>query len=209
MTFEKGRVMNVEVISATSKPIHLLSFAAGICYGKADQFSEKRVRNCIKMGHTSIVEHAVVSYHIDGISRSCLAQLCRHRHISLSVQSQRYCKFDEKTLKDGNWYVTPPSVKVDSKTLEEYCDDMDCQLKKYINLTKIGVKSEDARFLLPESTKTRLVMSTNARELQSILKLRLDSHAQWEIRELAQNMYDRAHDIDDEWATLVEWLLEF
>lgn len=201
--------MNVEVISATSRPIHLLSFAAGICYGKSDQFSEKRVKNCIKMGHTSIVEHAVVSYHIDGISRSCLAQLCRHRHISLSVQSQRYCKFDEKTLKGGNWYVTPPSVKVDSKTLEEYCDDMDCQLKKYINLTKIGVKAEDARFLLPESTKTSLVMSTNARELQSIMKLRLDSHAQWEIRGLANEMVAETEALDDEWKQLIEWLLEF
>ena len=62
---------------------------------------------------------------------------------------------------------------------------------------------------MPEATKTELTFTTNARELQSILKLRLDSHAQWEIRELAQNMYDQAHDIADEWATLVEWLLEF
>lgn len=199
----------VKILDYTESPLHLISYAAGVCYNKQDVYNEKRVRGCIKAGHGSVVEHVHIVYELSNISRSCLAQLCRHRHISLSVQSQRYCKFDEKTLKDGNWYVTPPSVKVDSKTLEEYCDDMDSQLKKYINLTNLGVKAEDARFLLPESTKTRLVMSTNARELQSILKLRLDSHAQWEIRGLANEMVVETEALNDEWKQLIEWLLEF
>ena len=201
--------MNVEVISATSKPIHLLSFAAGICYGKADQFSEKRVRNCIKMGHTSIVEHAVVSYHIDGISRSCLAQLCRHRHTSMSVKSQRYCKFTEDDIKSDEWYVTPPSILNEEKALSSYRSIMKECMKEYLVASSSGHKAEDARFMLPEATKTELTFTTNARELQSILKLRLDSHAQWEIRELANEMVVETEALNDEWKQLIEWLLEF
>lgn len=199
----------VKILDYTEKPLHLISYAAGVCYNKQDVYSENRVKNCIKAGHGSVVEHAHIVYELSNISRSCLAQLCRHRHISLSVQSQRYCKFDEETLESGGWYVVPPSVEVDSKTLSDYCDSMDSQLKNYIELTNIGVKPEDARFLLPESTKTHLVMSTNARELQSILKLRLDSHAQWEIRGLANEIVVKTEALNDEWKQLVEWLIEF
>lgn len=201
--------MDVTVLDSTKYPLQLISYAAGVCYNKQDNYSEKRVEGCIKSGHTSVVEHAHIVYLIEGISRSCLAQLTRHRHISLSVQSQRYVKFDEETLERGDWFVIPPSIKNDDKLRDEYCDDVDNQLQKYLDNLKLGIKPEDARFLLPEATKTSLVMSTNARELQSILKLRLDNHAQWEIRELANRLVVRTEEINREWDVLLEWLLEY
>src|SRR3954469_20972457 len=46
--------------------------------------------NILQQQHESVVEHASVSFYVTGVSRSLLAELSRHRHISLSVVSQRY-----------------------------------------------------------------------------------------------------------------------
>lgn len=201
--------MKVTILDATQHPLQLISYAAGICYGKQDKYSETRIESCIKNGHTSVIEHAHVSYLIEGISRSCLAQLSRHRHTSLSVQSQRYVKFDQEMLNRGNWFVTPPEIQASSHRNAEYANEMHNRLVEYINLLNGGIKPEDARFLLPESTKTTLMLSTNARELQSILKLRLDSHAQWEIRELANKFVLETKAVNKEWSTLIDWLLKY
>lgn len=203
----RRRKMEVTVVDATSAPLELISYAAGTCYGRQDKYSAKRVLTCIKNGHTSVVEHAHIVYSIDGISRSCLAQLTRHRHISLSVQSQRYCKIDESA--GDEWYVVPPSIGNDPVKLNAYREDMKRQLAYYRDIMETGNLAEDARFVLPEATKTSLVLSMNARELQSILKLRLSGNAQWEIRALAENMAESARHVSDEWRTLIDWLLEY
>lgn len=201
--------MDVVVVSKTENPMRLISFAAGVCYDKQDSYSERRVLNCIKAGHGSVLEHAVVSLYIKGISRSCLAQLTRHRHTSFSVKSQRYVKFTSDDVERGRWYVTPPKFYENKELLDDYCDTMDTQLKKYLDAIDNGAKAEDARFLLPEATKTDLVMTTNLRELQAILKLRLEKSAQWEIRDLANLIVRRLSDESREWATLLDWVISF
>ena len=71
-----------------------------------------------------------------------------------------------------------------------------------------GVKREDARFLLPEATKTSLVMTVNMRSLQNFLGLRLDKAAQWEIRELAEQIEQALMEIGGEWSELMALLRE-
>ena len=71
-----------------------------------------------------------------------------------------------------------------------------------------GAKFEDARYLLPEATKTSLVMTINARSLQNFLTLRLDSHAQWEIRSLAAEVEWVLMDHNKQWYQLMELLQE-
>jgi thymidylate synthase (FAD) len=58
----------------------------------------------------------------------------------------------------------------------------------YKELVDLGISKEDARFILPHGTETRLVMTMNARELHHFFTLRLCRRAQWEIRELARKM---------------------
>lgn len=72
-----------------------------------------------------------------------------------------------------------------------------------------GMKPEDARYLLPEATKTSLVMTINARSLQNLFTLRLDSHAQWEIRELAVTIERELEcRCDGQWCELIGILRE-
>lgn len=189
--------MNVTVMSATELPIQTISLAAGTCYGKTD-VSAKRVANCYRAGHMSVFEHASVTFRVEGISRACMAQLTRHRLVSFCVCSQRYCRID--TAGD-DWYVTPPEFAENHP--REFAEHIAECAAWYRGALGAGVKPEDARYLLPEATKTNLVMTCNVRELFHILDTREDKAAQWEIRELAKAMREACEGISDEWRELM------
>lgn len=194
--------MKVTVLAATANPMDVIGIAAGMCYGKPTP-SAKRVRRCAEQGHMSVFEHVSATLKIEGISRACLAQLTRHRIASYSVMSQRYCKVDAGSL----WYVTPPSI-VGTDAEVRFRAQMSDAMWSYQAAIDEGAKPEDARFLLPEATKTSLVMTINARSLQNFLTLRLDSHAQWEIREFAGAIELELRCEDSQWSDLIGLLRE-
>lgn len=180
--------MKVGLIAYTNNPEQVISRAAGLCYGR-DNYSEERIRNCYKAGHGSILEHASVTYLVEGISRSCSHQLVRQRLASYSQQSQRYLKLDSSNNDD--WYVIPPSIeKYGEYALGLYKQSMQRQADLYESFLDLGVKPEDARFVLPEASKTSITVTMNYRELFHFFDLRLGKRAQWEIRELANKMLD-------------------
>lgn len=141
--------MKVHIVNATPNPMHAISAAAGMCYGKTE-YSKKRVERCLINGHTSVAEHVSATFRIEGISRSCLAQLTRHRMASFSVMSQRYC-----TIEGDDWYVMPRSF-ADKGEEVMFEAAMDRAQRDYLHAIEKGIKPEDARFLLPEATKTNL-----------------------------------------------------
>lgn len=193
--------MEVKIIAATEKPIDVISLAAGTSYGK-DNVSLKRVESCVKHGHTSVIEHAYITFRIDGISRACGNQLIRHRLASYVQESQRYCKYTD--LMDKDWYVVPPSVKGDTLRERVFRMSMEHAARSYSLLLTSGVKAEDARYVLGNAAKTSITMSMNAREFFSFLNLRLSPKAQWEIRELAENMRWIAEHYNEQWTQLMQ-----
>ena len=197
--------MIVKILDITESPCDSIALAAGTSYGKFDT-SEKRVKNIIKAGHLSCTEFAYIHFRIEGISRSCLAQLTRHRLMSFCVESQRYNKYS--SLMD-DWYVIPPEIEADPDKKLVYQAKMEKDMKDYESFLFHGVKPEDARFLLPEATKTKLSCAMNLREFYSFLQLRLNPHAQWEIRMLAQKMYDEVCSYNDQWKTLMDYYWEY
>ena len=193
--------MEVRIISAIEKPIDAISLAAGTSYGK-DNVSLKRVESCVKHGHTSVIEHAYITFRIDGISRACSHQLIRHRLASFCQESQRYCKYTD--LMNEDWYVVPPSIKGDTTKERIFRMDMKHAAMSYLLLLESGVKAEDARYVLGNAAKTSITMSMNPREFFSFLNLRLSPKAQWEIRELAENMRWVAEHYNEQWAQLMQ-----
>ena len=189
--------MKVSVLSATPQPMDVVAIAAGTCCGK-DNNSHARVRHCFESNHMSVFEHVSVTLKIEGISRACMAQLTRHRLCSYCVESQRYCKYD---LKGDDWYIIPPEF---DKRDASYFKKCMREAASHYNITiHGGMKPEDARYLLPEATKTNLVMSCNARELFHILDMRQDSAAQWEIRNLANEIELAIMEHNDQWSELL------
>lgn len=192
--------MDVTVMSATEDPIDNISLAAGNCYDKHN-VSEKRIRSCVKSGHTSIIEHAYITFKIAGVSRSMLAQITRHRLMSFCVQSQRYCRYN---LVGNDWYVMPDKIADASADVQaSFRASMAESASTYMALLEGGMKPEDARYVLPEATKTDIVCSMNARELYNFLSLRLSPRASAEIHKCAEAMMDAASNVNEQWASLI------
>lgn len=188
--------MQVSVITTTGNPLNVISVAAGVCYGKRDS-KHSRARACMERGHMSVFEHASATLLIEGISRACMAQLTRHRLCSFCVESQRYCKYD---LSDDEWYVKPPAFDASGKYFDKCMRDA---ASHYAVNIRGGMKPEDARYLLPEATKTSMVMTCNVRQLFHIFDMRDDSAAQWEIRELVHGIADALRGHSDQWDELI------
>lgn len=192
--------MAVQVISATECPMDVVSMAAGTCYGK-DNISYNRVKTCFKADHMSVFEHASITFKVEGVSRACLAQITRHRLASFCVESQRYCKYD---FSGDDWYITPPEIKSDSELIDKFKNTVHRCADEYHEALEFGVRPEDARFMLPEATKTNFVVTMNVRELFHFFDMRLDKAAQWEIRELAREMLEAASRVNDQWWTIID-----
>ncbi len=184
--------MKVELLAHTPQVEQLCEAATRVCRSQKggselfDSNSNKTavLRKVMKWGHTSVIEHASFTFSIEGISRSCSHQLVRHRIASYSQQSQRHVVIGE----NSEWFVIPPSIEGTSNE-EKFIKAIKTIEMHYHVLIDSGVKKEDARFLLPNATKTNIVVTMNARALLNFFTFRLASDAQWEIRELAHKMY--------------------
>jgi len=152
--------------------------AAGMCYNAKNPY--KALMNAMQNGHESVAEHATFSFLIEGISLVTLAQLTRHRLASFSVQSQRYCGADLD--------LVIPETIIQAGALKEVQKLAEHVNIVYDHLLSKGVPQEDARYFTLQAGKTRLVMTMNIRELRHFFALRCCNRAQWEIRELADEM---------------------
>lgn len=195
--------MNVKLIAITRYLAHdtkadnpsgseaLIEHAGRICYRSEDSNqAEGRARfiqRRITEGHESIIEHASASFEISGISRACSHQLVRHRLASYSQESQRYVD-----MSDPEW-VVPADVAADPEAMSLWTEFAEFSRNAYRRLLEKGVKKQDARFLLPNATATRLIMTANFRELLHVFRLRISPQAQWEIRELSVRMLEAVY----------------
>jgi thymidylate synthase (FAD) len=84
--------------------------------------------------------------------------------------------------------VIPDSIKQNSEAKEVFLSFVNHAQNTYSKLQKLGIKKEDARFILPNAIESEIVMTANFRELRHIFKERCNKAAQWEIREIAIEM---------------------
>lgn len=157
-----------------------------------DKTYTQRIESIMKSGHFSILEHASATIQIIGVSRSLTHQLVRHRIASYAQLSQRAVPID----KVG--YIVPPSVQADKDASEIFRAFMVDVEYTYKGLEARGIPLEDARFVLPNATETQIVVTMNFRAWLHFLKLRLDEHAQWEIRGLAEQIWKILQGVDQE-----------
>lgn len=173
--------MKVTLIQATPNPIETIAQIASICYDSDPKNPLGLVKHLYRNGHHSVFEHIYFTFKIEGISRACSHQLVRHRHCSFTQRSQRYCSEDDFS------YVTPPTIEGSDES-DLYIRSMNALDLDYALLTEAGVANEDARYVLPNACETSLYLSCNLRELIHMSNERLCSKAQWEIRQLVQQM---------------------
>lgn len=198
---------NVKLIRYTPAPEELIAMAGKLCYsaadlddlgeGVAERDQTKYLSRLSEMGHYSTFEHASFTFGIEGVSRSLLAQITRHRIASFSVQSQRYVALGDD--ENGFDYIVPPRIAALGEEAEaEYHAQM-AQMNAWYQAwrKRLGTgeaSNEDARFVLPNAAATRMLVTMNARELLHFLSLRCCNRAQWEIRSVAWQMLALAYE---------------
>ena len=187
--------MKVTLLTHTPNPEKTIACAAKLCYSSAGvddlldgltpENSRAFVQKLASLGHESPTEHASFTFAIEGVSRSLLAQITRHRIASYSVQSQRYVNLHQFR------YVTPPEIEGDEDALAAFRAAMDAQAQQYQQLARalaarhraaflaeghdektaarLAEKKaiEDARFLLPNACETKMIVTMNARSLNN------------------------------------------
>lgn len=176
--------MKVTLIQATPNPIEIIAQIASICYDSDPKNPLGLVKHLYRNGHHSVFEHIYFTFKIEGISRACSHQLVRHRHCSFTQRSQRYCNEEDflATI-PGTFGEAPQALDVTTDLIESI-------VQVYDGLIERGVPKEDARYVLPNACETSLYLSCNLRELIHMSNERLCKKAQWEIRELVQQMVD-------------------
>lgn len=189
--------MEVKLLDSTVDPLFVISMCARTCYNSRnkDDINTRAqfVKGLIKSGHTSVLENAIATFDIKGISRACQNQIVRHRiGCSYCVQSMRYVNVEDNEI------IIPRKLFMEWPDAPEAAAEIN---KMYRELIRCGVPKEDARYLLPLGITTDMTMTMNFRAIRHFLKLRLDKKAQWEIQQVAYSIYKICL---EKW----EWLVE-
>jgi len=146
-----------------------------------------------------MMDHVVYMFEIEDCSRVTTHQLVRHRAVSYDQESQRF----SAATKEG--VVTPPSIQSNEAALKAFDEGLKAVYSAYDKMVAAGVAKEDARYVLPNGIKTKLVMTLSARSLMHMVWQRTALQAQWEIRELANTLHSLAREATPElWTTIVE-----
>ncbi len=209
-------MLKVQLLQYTPNAEQLVAAAAKLCYSSAGitdvmdkldaEKTEKFLQMLASIGHESPTEHVTFTFGIEGVSRSLLAQLTRHRIASYSVKSQRY-------VTEGAFsFVIPPEIEAEPVAKEIYLAAMQRDQEDYDKLTAILFEKhfqamltngedektaktraqkkaiEDARYVLPNACETKLMATFNVRSLHNFFAHRLCERAQWEIRAMAEEM---------------------
>ena len=208
--------MNVELLQYNPQAQKIVAAAAKLCYSSSEingilngldnEKTASFIERLMSMGHESPLEHISFTFGIEGVSRSLLAQLTRHRIASYSVKSQRY-------VNEGKFeFITPKEIEANPEAKKIFLSAMEDDVKAYNCLTEILFKKhyadminsgvpekkakgaaekkaiEDARYVLPNACETKLIATFNARSLLNFFNHRCCERAQWEIRDLACEM---------------------
>ncbi|MFU0833605.1 MAG: Flavin-dependent thymidylate synthase [Oscillospiraceae bacterium] len=216
----------VTLIAYTPNPDQVVAQAARLCYSSAsigeiqNHLTPEKAASMVKMlsemGHESPTEHASFTFGIEGVSRSFLAQITRHRIASYSVKSQRYV--NEENFE----FVIPPEIEAIPEAREEFLAAMEDDRKRYEKISRFleqhhkqrlmqagksekeaasaarKLANEDARFVLPNACTTNMICTFDARSLNHFFTLRCCNRAQWEIREVAVQMLRLARQVAPE-----------
>lgn len=165
--------------------------------GEGGTEADRLFRHITGSGHTSTLEHITYTFAVEGVSRALLAQLTRHRHLSFSVQSQRYVRLGSTDKSGGFDSVFPPSIEGNPEAKRRFRGMMINAQEDYDTLRSLGVPAEDARMVLPNAAACNLVMTGNLRTLLDFYaKRRPGRGAQWEIADLAVRLRDEIVKVD-------------
>jgi len=172
----------------------LAEYAGRACYqswkkpNPATATNAAYLANILRQRHESVLEHATVSFYVEGVSRSMLLELERHRHLSFSVLSQRYVDESEARMVVPPALQGRPGVAAQLVQAGSVAKNVYAMLVGELQRDGLGRKEarQAARAVLPNMTETRFVVSGNLRAWRDVLRRRWHTAADEEIRRWAR-----------------------
>ena len=194
--------MEVKLLTSPASLKDMEKFAALAyltCHAHTDKeyIPREKLERAIKAGHESVLEHITLTFSVKGLSRACLQELARHRHISLSVESTRHTL--RKNVNNPEWWHRA----IEGMSENSFRAYMAVK-KKFLTglLANIpDAKDDELKYFLPEMWPTNLILTSNIRELRHILTLRTNPAALNEFRVLAYSLYEA---VPEEYRYLLE-----
>lgn len=189
-------------------PLQLIELAGRTCYKSESKISKDSSKKFVEMinkrGHESVIEHSAMTVNFI-CDRGVTHELVRHRLCAFSQESTRYVNYI-----GGCTFVIPPWVDLNPQEITkpgfaEICDDDGCNIRwmwhmwesevRYQNLITDGWSPQQARSVLPNSTKTEIVVTANFREWKHIFKLRCTKAAHPQMRELMIPLHQKCKEL--------------
>lgn len=168
-----------------------------VCYkseGKITEGSAERfVRNIIKSGHESVLEHSSFTV-LFTCDRGVSHEIVRHRIASYSQESTRYCNYSRDDFGGEITVIQPCYLEPEAEPWFAWVTACTRAEIRYFDMLDAGCTAQEARAVLPHSTKTEVVMTSNLREWRHFLKLRTSSGAHPQMREVALMLLEQVRE---------------
>ncbi len=162
-----------------------------ICYKSEDKITEdgesakKFVKMLINRGHEAMIEHSSLSVKFT-VDRGVSHELVRHRIASFAQESTRYCNYSKDKFDNGVTFIKPFFFGEGTVGYSLWLDAIRVAEKSYLELLEGGATPQEARSVLPNSTKTEITITTNYRQWRSILKLRTQNNCHPQMLEITR-----------------------
>ncbi len=178
-----------------------VSFAK-VC-DKLTSSDEKLIKYLANHGHKSPFNHAFMTFRVKApifVAR----QLVKHKFMPWNEESRRYIKSEPEFYVPSEYRKMSDNVKQGSSDdLADDCEYIAASIKRhaiaslniYNDLIDSGVCNEQARMVLPQNMMVNWIWSGTLGAVTDMLKLRLDSHAQYETRLVADAIYAIAKEL--------------
>jgi len=182
-----------EISHNAEKELRLIEKAGRTCY-KSEPGDFERcknfIRNIINSGHESVLEHSSLTVKFI-TSRSVSHQLVRHRLCAFSQESQRYCNYTKDRFSNEITFIPPVGLtEGEFEAWKRSCINDEYEYNRAI---ANGKSPETARAILPNCTKTEIVVTANYREWRHIFKERTSSRADASMRDLMIPLLSRLY----------------
>lgn len=181
---------SVEILSPINGPeiLQAIERCGRVCYKSEERITEesapKFVASILKRGHEAVLEHSSITVKFT-CDRGVSHEIVRHRLASYCQESTRYCNYSNDKFGKEIAVIKPLFFGDGTPQYRMWKAACEMAETQYFNLMGEGATPQEARSVLPNSLKTEVVMTANIREWRHFLKLRCDTAAHPQMRQVA------------------------
>lgn len=180
-----------EISEGGIKELQHIEKIGRVCYKSEDKITEdgesakKFVKMLIGRGHEAMIEHSSLSVKFI-VDRGVSHELVRHRIASFAQESTRYCNYSKDKFDNGITFIKPFFFEEGTQNYKEWIWAMNMAEKAYLQMLSDGATPQEARSVLPNSTKTEITITANYREWRNFFKLRTAKAAHPQMQEVTR-----------------------